>query len=293
MPGPEDQVQRLASAGNDLELQLVTEARAPQRVAVRSQPCPPPFSSGAFPVGRFPVGPAAEDQVQMVRLHLLAAIEPVRAECHDDLTSGIPRQLPDQAERHPDVAPAIEDGKDRIPPRLRCAQQRAGSGASFRPAGRNGHRQPVQRTETAVQQGLQVLEAVAPFLGKNQVYPIPLQPHPRGGIVPEKPVQGEHGRTLFTARVLTRPGKGIHIGDVRPRAAGTGRRLKQDGPPGVQVLLVQTVLGSCRRREPPQGVMTIRRQSERTGTGRTGRRAWWVARIQTASPTLAAGIYQQ
>ena len=47
VPGPEDQVQRLASAGNDLELQPLTEARSPQRVGVLSQPCPPPFSSGA------------------------------------------------------------------------------------------------------------------------------------------------------------------------------------------------------------------------------------------------------
>ena len=61
-----------------------------------------------------------------------------------------------------------------------------------------------------------MLEAVAPFLSKNQVYPFLLQMHPGYGIVPEKPVQREHRRTLFTARVLARPGKGIHVGDVRP-----------------------------------------------------------------------------
>jgi hypothetical protein len=69
-----------------------------------------------------------------------------------------------------------------------------------------------------------VLEAVTSFLSEDQVYPLPEdqvyplppQPHPGRGIVPEKPVQCEHRRTLVTAYVLARPGKGIHESDVRP-----------------------------------------------------------------------------
>ena len=59
-------------------------------------------------------------------------------------------------------------------------------------------------------------EAVAPFLGKNQMHPFPFQLHPRSRIVTEKPVQREHGRALFTAYVLAWPGKSIHVSDVRP-----------------------------------------------------------------------------
>ena len=136
--------------------------------------------------------------------------------------AGLWASLPDQAQRHVDVPPAVEDREDRVTPRPGLRQQALGCCARLgadapraRPAARRADR-------NALKLALQVFGPVAPLLHEQQAAPDPgsvasgRQRHARRACPGRRP--GNPPRRPHTARA----GEGVQVGDTRPGRPSRG-----------------------------------------------------------------------
>ena len=237
--------------GGEFELQLVGKARPAQSVPVGRQPHTPPLVRTAFSIGRRPERPAAEDGVEDVRVEVLASAEPVGAEGGDDLAGGVAGDAPHHVQRNIDAAPAVEDAEDGLAPGTQPGEQGDAVGAGVAALDFDADRQVAQRSEASVELAQQVLVPGMVLLDEDQVHAPGAEVHAVDHAVVQQAFEDEDGRARFSVLVAARTGESVKERDAGARVTGALGRLQQNGPPGVQVALVQAVLGGRRRFQLP------------------------------------------
>jgi hypothetical protein len=138
-------------------------------------------------------GPATEHFIQLLRILALASAEPVRGKRHDGLARPVCGDGLQVAPRHADVAPAVEDRQDRMPPGTCPCQQR--QGVNFRAAmlDNHGDRQLVQWSISRCQEVGEVFASRSFAFDEDCRDSSPGELHPAACLVIQQPIKGEDG----------------------------------------------------------------------------------------------------
>lgn len=225
------------------------EAGTAQRFAVGLQPDAPAFVRALFRVGRCPIVPAAEDDVEDVGVELFPAAEPVGAEGGDDLAGTVAGDAAHEVEGDVDTAPAVEDAEDRLVPGAEFGQESGAVAAGFSVVDFHPDGQVCEGPEAVGQLGKEMCVAGLVLLDEDQRDALPAEVHSFDCGVIEQAIEDEDGRAGLPVKVPARAGEGVK--QRHPRTGIAVRGLQQDGSPSIQVSLIQAVLGRGSRLELP------------------------------------------